>query len=334
MLLVYKMVELAEHNAVPPFLTLIDAIHSDVQSSWGIACIKRDYLRPMTNEAFLLTIQSALQEVDRAEIFFINGKRIYIAWAGSQKKIYKNLRTFIGSVLSLPGSDLDYSTFVSYVDPRAHAEELKTSLKDEMKKMGIGSFACRAPSSNDDPFDFDGDDDEDSDNEPTNSSRLVLTDVQRARFAETKNQLPYRKQLHILVAEDQVFSQKLLCEIIRGVRSGGQDAPMIDVVSGIQEAWKIYLKKAHDIVFADLGLTDGSGHALARAIKELDPVSQVIIVTANNFEEELGVARQNNVDGFIAKPYNKKQILDCIDKYIASQRGRLKGGARGTASQF
>ena len=57
-----------------------------------------------------------------------------------------------------------------------------------------------------------------------------------------------------------------------------------------------------------LNLTDGSGHTLARAIKEVDPNSQVIIITANHHEDEIKVARQNNVDGFITKPYNKKRI--------------------------
>jgi len=59
---------------------------------------------------------------------------------------------------------------------------------------------------------------------------------------------------------------------------------------------------------------------LVRAIKEIDSSANVVVVTANNYEEELMVARQNNVDGFITKPYNKKQILDCIEKYKASTK--------------
>lgn len=109
---------------------------------------------------------------------------------------------------------------------------------------------------------------------------------------------------------------------------------MIDAVQGIQDAWKVYLKGAPDIVFVDLGLIDGSGHTLARAIKELDSTACVIIVTANNYEEELGVARQNNVDGFITKPYNKKQIIDCLERYIGTLKSQTKGANRGSAGQF
>ncbi len=102
------------------------------------------------------------------------------------------------------------------------------------------------------------------------------------------------------------------------------DTPDVVTTIGRQEAWDIYLKTAPDIVFIDLHLADGSGHALAQAIKEIDAKSYVIVVTANNYTEEIDVANQNNVDAFIAKPYNKKTILDCIEKYITTFRS-LKG---------
>ena len=48
--------------------------------------------------------------------------------------------------------------------------------------------------------------------------------------------------------------------------------------------------------------------------------------------EELNIARQNKVDGFIAKPYNKKQILDCIEK--CTLKTRMKGISRGSAGRL
>ncbi len=319
--------ELIEYSTVPPMLNLIDIAQRDSESLWGIACVKREYLRPMTNEAFLLTLRSALQDVDAANVFFIGSRRIYIMWNGDQKKIYKQLRNFVGSVLTQPGIAADSTAFISYIDPHINSDELKLNIREEGGLAGFGANKTKQAVAAD-PFGEDDSDDDDDMGAYSNPQALVCTGAQRERFNETRAEKPYRKQLQILVVEDQIFSQKLLCEIIRSSRSNGQDAPVIDAVTGIHEGWKAYLKKAHDIVFADLGLADGSGHALARAIKELDPISQVVIVTANNFEEELGVARQNNVDGFIAKPYNKKQILDCIDKYTATLKGRGKGVAR------
>jgi CheY-like chemotaxis protein len=136
----------------------------------------------------------------------------------------------------------------------------------------------------------------------------------------------------MLVVEDQHFSQKLLCEILRGVRTpNSNESPTIEVTEYIQDAWMMFVKNAPDITFIDLVLQDGSGHTLARAIKEVDPQSRVVIVTANSHEGEIEVARQNNVDSFITKPYNKKQILDCATNYIATIRSFQKKATYGKA---
>jgi CheY-like chemotaxis protein len=131
---------------------------------------------------------------------------------------------------------------------------------------------------------------------------IDLTLPELEAFQEIRDTRPYRDQLHILVVEDQIFSQKLLCDILVCAQTGYRKAPFIDTAPGIQEAWQLYVKKAPDIAFIDLGLIDGSGHTLARAIKGLDSDSFVVIVTASNYEEELKTACRNNVDGFIAKP--------------------------------
>jgi CheY-like chemotaxis protein len=163
------------------------------------------------------------------------------------------------------------------------------------------------------------------------ASLIAPTTEELQHFQEAKNQKPYRKQLHVLVVEDQVFSQKLICEIIRGARQAGGGSLATDAVFGARDAWNLFVKKAHDIAFIDLVLPDGGGHALTRAIKELDPTTCVVIVTANNYDEEISVAWQSNVDGFVAKPYNKKQILDYIDKYGSKPKAHTKGALHGTS---
>ena len=160
------------------------------------------------------------------------------------------------------------------------------------------------------------------------ASSLTATLEHVTHYNKFRNEKPYRKQLHILIAEDFVFSQKLLAGIIRGARNQAGESPSADIVATAREAWNLFLKKAPDICFVDLRLADGSGHTLARAMKEVDPLAYIIVVTANNFEEEIAVARQNNVDGFIVKPYTKKQILDAIEKYKTIAKAASKHPAR------
>jgi len=322
-----------EFDNVTPLISLIDEIAKKGDATWGIACIRRHTLKAMTNEAFLLAVTPAIQEATEARVFFSENKNIYIAWSGEQKAIYKHIRGVVLATLVQAGMAAEPLAVISYMDPKARGAEFKATLESELEKSAQANMTKAKPKIpvpvDASPFDIDDEEETEKDSKGTKSI-FAVTPEQVTSYIEIRDQRPFRKQLQILVVEDQIFSQRLLCEILRGARTTTREAPAVDAVQTIREAWDLFLKKAHDIAFIDLGLLDGSGHALTRAIKELDPMAQVIIVTANPYEGELGVARQNNVDGFIMKPYTKKQVLDYIDRYVSSH----KGGTRGAINKF
>ena len=322
--------QVTEHNNITSLCTLIDDINRSGNDAWIIACVKKDYLKPITNEAFLAAIRPSLHKTNMTHIYWGEKSQIYIAWEGEQKAIYKNLRSIIGATMMRPGLMVEPASILSYFDPRAQGEQIKIGLDKIVKKPTKAEQA----SNGNDPLGIDDTDETEAQLLNESDNTLVLSPAEHKHFNELKEQKLYRKQIHILVLEDQAFSQKLICEIIRGVRPVGRDTLVIDAVSCLQEAWKLFIKKGHDIAFIDLIVPDGSGHALAQAIKELDPMTHTIIVTANNYDEELSVAQQNNVNGFIAKPYNKKQIIDHIEKYMADLKARSKGTRRATIDRL
>lgn len=303
-----------EYTNVNVLVSLINGLHNDPSRMWGVATIKREYLRPITNEAFSLAMHSEIRDADDVHIFFLDATRIDVVWCGKQKSVFRQLVIFLETSLLHSGT-MSGASAVTYINPRANHESYLLDLDAE--RRGIKSRAADLMA------DFpDAQDDEPNENEePSTAFDPSVSSAQSEAYLDTAAQKIYRTNLHILVVEDQAFSQRLICEVLRGARiRNSKENPVIDAVQGIQEAWKIFLKKAPDLVFIDLCLIDGSGHMLAAAIKCFDPTAQVIIVTANNYQEELSVARQNNVDGFIVKPYNKKQILDCVDRYINTTR--------------
>lgn len=321
--------DIIEHNNVAPLITLIDEVEHKKRGQWIVASIKREYLKPITNEAFMMAIKPVMQSAEEIHVYFSGSKNIHMAWNGDLKAVYKQLRGIVISILSQPGA---MDAIISYSDPHLDATNIKNALKEEVKALGKDPTPDRGKKthghrSTNDPLGWNDDNDDNDDAEGV-VAVLSATPEQIQHFNTIKNQKRYRKQMHILVVEDHAFYQKLLCEIIRGVRIVGVEAPIADVADGLKTAWNLFLKKAHDIVFVDLGLSDGSGHALARAIKEIDSTACVIIVTGNNYEEEVGVAQQNNVDGFITKPYSKKQILDFIEKYSQALKSKNKGSSR------
>ncbi len=307
--------KIVEHSGLAPFTSLMDEMEQDPSIPWGMARVKKNYLRSITDQAFILATTPVLQEADLIHIFFIDGKRTFLVWKSPQKSIYKRLRALIGTTLLQPGSKIQASVVVTPIDPQTRNEELKAAIKSGIEALdGLFDNVQESATAEENEYDHNS-----TSNTQGGPAALVATSAQIEHYQQLCKEKRYRKQLHILVVEDQIFSQKLLCDVLRSVRAhNNNETPLVDAVDGIQEAWKLYLKKAPDISFVDLGLSDGSGHTLARAMKELDPGATIIIVTANNYEEELSVARQNNVDGFIGKPYNKKQIFDCIERYVGT----------------
>lgn len=84
-----------------------------------------------------------------------------------------------------------------------------------------------------------------------------------------------KRSLHALVVEDQPFSRKMLHDALR-------DFCTVDPAKDAHEGVKAYLKYPPHIAFLDIGLPDGSGHAMAALLRQLDPEAFIVMVTGNN----------------------------------------------------
>lgn len=120
--------------------------------------------------------------------------------------------------------------------------------------------------------------------------------------------------INILIVEDQDFSRKLLYDLL-----ARQFVYTCHMAKNATEAIELYATHAPDIVFLDIILPDFTGHEIATLIKTTDPKSYVIMVTANNFIKDVEIAKRNNVQGYITKPYSKNKIQAAIDGYLTSQ---------------
>lgn len=140
-----------------------------------------------------------------------------------------------------------------------------------------------------------------------------------ARFRIALRLRTERERPRILVVEDQLFSRKLLFELLHHEHD-------VDEAENAKDGMRLYMEMAPDIVLLDIELTDQSGHKLAQFIKSIDPRAFVIMVTANNSVEDVATAKANKVDGFIVKPYNKSKVLECVGKFFAKYPERQQKG--------
>jgi len=138
-------------------------------------------------------------------------------------------------------------------------------------------------------------------------------------FQRVKKRRGSRERLRILVVEDQLFSRKLLFEVLRGTYD-------VDLAETAFEGLKLYLENAPDISFLDIELEGESGHILARIIREFDPEAFIAMVTGNNSARDVAFAKSNNVACYITKPYSKGKIQEAIDGYFVLHPAPLPEG--------
>lgn len=143
------------------------------------------------------------------------------------------------------------------------------------------------------------------------SESLQITEQQILQFRRAKAARADRLHPEILVVEDQAFSARLLLNMLRRTYHANHAADA-------GEALELYSLHAPDIAFLDIELPDMNGHALAQALRILDPQAHLVMVTANNYAPDVLRAKENQVKGFIVKPYTKQKIDETIAKFCKS----------------
>jgi len=122
----------------------------------------------------------------------------------------------------------------------------------------------------------------------------------------------FREPLRILIVEDNTFLSNLFGKAF-------EKAHIVYNAHTAAEGWEMFHNYNPNIIFMDINLPDTSGHIMAKQIKELYPKSYVVMVTSSTDREDVVTARNNNTDGYIVKPFNKKKITDFIDRYRQAQ---------------
>jgi CheY-like chemotaxis protein len=128
----------------------------------------------------------------------------------------------------------------------------------------------------------------------------------------TKMQRSFRSEPHILIVEDQIFSQKILSAILSDYTC--------HLAETTAEALLLYMEKCPDIVLLDIDLPDLSGHRFAEFLNKIDEDAYVVMVSANKYEKDVRFAQENQVKGFIVKPYEKDVILKAITDFKKNRK--------------
>lgn len=145
------------------------------------------------------------------------------------------------------------------------------------------------------------------------SDQIDTNNINKETFQRALKLREVRKEPLVLIVDDQKFSRDLLRAAIAG------HSKLVFAESG-ENALVSYIKNAPDIVFLDIELPGIGGHKVLELLLKLDPGAFIVMVTANNYPEDVTKALKNGAKGFIAKPFNKQKITQTMELYWSERK--------------
>jgi PAS domain S-box-containing protein len=118
----------------------------------------------------------------------------------------------------------------------------------------------------------------------------------------------------VLVIDDEPMILNALDTMLK--RAGHEVTCCYEGQSGLKAA----MEKDYDIVITDLGMQDVSGWEITKALRNKNSSSKIIMLTGWGFQLDAERTKEAGVDILISKPFTKKQILDAINRLLASAR--------------
>ncbi|HKT98211.1 MAG TPA: response regulator transcription factor [Paraburkholderia sp.] len=121
----------------------------------------------------------------------------------------------------------------------------------------------------------------------------------------------------LLVVEDDALTQRRLCAILVGL---GYHEEALHFAGSIGAAEALLAEQPFAMVLADVGLPDGNGIDLIRALHGRDPALPILVISAWSTEQIIVTALQAGATGYLLKERDDIEIALSI-------RSALRGGA-------
>lgn len=130
-----------------------------------------------------------------------------------------------------------------------------------------------------------------------------------------KIKIPEEKNLDILLAEDDIISQKLTLLLIK--RKGWN----IDAVNSGDKAYQAYLSGKYDVVLMDVQMPVMNGIEVTKKIREREAAfgvhTPIIALTAHAMKGDKERCLESGMDSYISKPLAEEELYSTILKVWA-----------------
>jgi CheY-like chemotaxis protein/two-component sensor histidine kinase len=138
---------------------------------------------------------------------------------------------------------------------------------------------------------------------------LCTNSIKKPIESKIKNGAVRKENLSILIAEDDDTNYLYLENMLRyNGFTNNQRA-----YNGLEAVEICESNSIPDIIFMDIKMPIMDGIEATRKIKEKNDNVIIVATTAYAMKEEVEVIMKEKFDGYIAKPFTSKQLLDCIN---------------------
>lgn len=117
----------------------------------------------------------------------------------------------------------------------------------------------------------------------------------------------------VLVVDDEKNTREALDQIFRG--AGYEPMTASDGVEAIEHV----SNAAFDLVVADLKMPKLGGMKLLLSIRQRNPETKIIIVTAYGEPESFAETMDRGTFKYISKPFRKNEILDLAEEALSGR---------------
>ena len=116
----------------------------------------------------------------------------------------------------------------------------------------------------------------------------------------------------ILIFDDSILARKQIKDFIATFG----ETTILEASDG-QTAIDIYKAEKPNLVFLDIVMPKKDGNIAIEEIMAFNKDAIIVIVSSVGTQSQLKCALEAGATDFIQKPFNKEQIADAINKYLA-----------------
>lgn len=131
------------------------------------------------------------------------------------------------------------------------------------------------------------------------------------------NKKPQMEDIRILIADDDDSIRFVLQKLLE------KDGFSVDAAKNGRETLERYQAQTYTVVFLDIIMPDANGLDLINELKDIDPNSSIIIITAHgDTQTAIEAAKRHSYD-YVTKPFDRQEIIDITNRAIeASTQAR------------